>query len=108
MAEEKEKWEEERQEKDKELIDVRQHLEEQRREREEEVKALLEKQIVAVEEATERLKTSHQQEMEDLMEKHQQEVGFTDCTNFRGHSFYRLMKKGLLFFFFTITITIFS
>lgn len=71
-------------EKEKELRDVRHHLEEQRREREEEVKvkALLEKQVVAVEEATEKLKTSHQQEINDLMEKHQQEVGLTNCTNF--------------------------
>lgn len=64
---------------------MRHHLEEQRREREEEVKALLETQVVAVEEATERLKTSHQQEMKDLMEKHQQEVGFTNRTNSKGH-----------------------
>jgi len=76
LVEEKEKWEEEIQEKDKDLLDVRQHLEEQRRERQEEVEALLEKQLVAVEEATERLKTSHRQEMEDMKEKQQQEVGF--------------------------------
>lgn len=63
---------------------MRHHLEEQRREREEEVKALLEKQDVAVEEATQRIETSHQQEMKDLMEKHQQEVRFTNHTNFKG------------------------
>ncbi|XP_029316030.1 LOW QUALITY PROTEIN: pericentrin [Cottoperca gobio] len=74
FAEEKEKWEEEKQEKEKGFLDVRHHLEEQRREKEEEVKALLEKQLMAVEEATERLKTSHQQEMKDLMEKRQQEI----------------------------------
>lgn len=79
MAEEKEKWEEERQEKEK-LLGVTHLLEEQMKEKEEEVKALLEKQVLAVEEATEKLKASHQQEMKDLMQKHQQEVGFTYCT----------------------------
>uniref|UniRef100_UPI0037E7F2AE pericentrin isoform X2 n=1 Tax=Semicossyphus pulcher TaxID=241346 RepID=UPI0037E7F2AE len=74
FTEEKEKWEYERQEKEKDLLDVRRHLEEQRKGREEEVKALLEKQIMVVEEVTERLKTSHQQEIKHLMEKHQQEI----------------------------------
>ena len=50
MAEEKEKWEEERQEKEKELLDVRHLVEEQRREKEGELKALLEKQDLAMEE----------------------------------------------------------
>lgn len=70
----KEKWEEERQEKDKALLDVRHRLEEQRWEREEEVKVFLEKQVMAVEEATKRLESFHQEEIKDLMEKHQQEV----------------------------------
>lgn len=75
LTEEREKWEEERQEKDKELVNVRHHLEEQRGKWEEEVKALLEKQAVAVEEETKRLETSCKQEMNNLKEKHQQEVG---------------------------------
>lgn len=81
MTEEREKWEKERQEKVKEVLDVRYHLEEQMREKEE-VKALLEKQVMAVGEVTERLETSYQQERKDLMEKHQQKVGFT---TFRGY-----------------------
>lgn len=75
----KEKWEEEKLEKDKEIFDVRHLLEEQMKEKVDEVKALLEKQAQAVEEATEKLKASHQQEIKDLMEKHQQEVGFINC-----------------------------
>lgn len=71
-----EKWEEERQEKEKELHDVRHRLEEQRREGEEEVKALLEKQAAAVDQVTQRLESSHKQERKDLMEKHRQEVEF--------------------------------
>lgn len=94
MSEAKEKWEEESQEKETELLGVRHHLEEQRREREEEVKALLEKQLLAVEEETERLKTSHQQEIKDLMERHRQEVGFTNFIHLKGHTFYRLMMMG--------------
>lgn len=74
MDEEREKWEEERQEKVKELDDVRHILTGQRREREEEVKALLEKQVLAVEEATGILRISHQQEIKDLKDKQQQEV----------------------------------
>ncbi|XP_061599182.1 pericentrin isoform X2 [Cololabis saira] len=66
LAEEKEKWEEERQEKEK-LLDVTRGLEEQ-------VKALLEKQVLAVDEATEKLKSSHQLEINDMMEKHELEV----------------------------------
>lgn len=75
LTEEREKWEDERQEKDKELVNVRHHLEEQRGKWEEEVKVLLEKQAVAVEEETKRLETSYKQEMNNLKEKHQQEVG---------------------------------
>ena len=78
LAEEKEKWEDERQEKEKLLYSTH-LLEEQMKEKEEEVKALLEKQVLAVEETAEKLKTSHQLEKKDLMEKHQQEVGFTNC-----------------------------
>lgn len=78
MTEEREKWEEERQEKAKELLDVRYHLKEQIKQTEEEVKALLEKQVTAVAEVTERLETSYQQERKDLMEKQQQEVGLTN------------------------------
>ncbi|KAM4541725.1 pericentrin isoform 3-T3 [Odontesthes bonariensis] len=73
LAEEKEKWEDERQEKEK-LLSTTRLLEEQMKEKEEEVKALLEKQFLAVEEAAEKLKTSHQLEKKDLMEKHQQEI----------------------------------
>lgn len=77
LTEEKEKWEEERQEKEKELLHVRHLMEEQRREGEEAVKALLEKQALALEEVGERLKISHQKELKDLTEKYKQEVGFT-------------------------------
>lgn len=70
---------------------MRHILEEQRTEREEEVKALLERQVLALEEATERLRTSHQQEIKDLMDKHQQEVGFKNYTNFKGHQFYKFI-----------------
>ncbi|XP_072221841.1 pericentrin isoform X1 [Leuresthes tenuis] len=73
LAEEKEKWEDERQEKEK-LLNTTHLLEEQMKEKEEEVKALLEKQVLAVEEAAEKLKTCHQLEKKDLMEKHQQEI----------------------------------
>ncbi|XP_017270711.1 pericentrin isoform X2 [Kryptolebias marmoratus] len=73
LADEREKWEKERQEKEK-LFGVTHLLEEQMKEKEEEVKALLEKQGLAVKEATEKLKASHQQEIKNLMEKHQQEV----------------------------------
>lgn len=90
LAEEKEKWEEERREKEKELLDVRHLMEEQRRESKNEVKALLEKQVQAVEEATEKLKKSHQLEINDLMGKHQQEVGLRKGTKFKGHLFYKL------------------
>lgn len=74
FAKEREKWEEERQEKEKGLLDVTHVLKEQMKEKEE---ALKEKQALAVKEATEKLKASHQREMKDLMEKHQ-EVGFTN------------------------------
>lgn len=80
MAEEKEKWEEERQEKEK-LIDSKRLLVEKVKEKEEEVKVLLEKQILAVEEATARLKASHEQEVRNLIEKHQQEVRYTNRIN---------------------------
>ncbi|KAM4540827.1 pericentrin [Fundulus diaphanus] len=73
LAEEKEKWEEERQEKEK-LIDATRLLEEKMKEKEEEVKALVEKQVLAVAEASGRLKASHEQEIRVLMEKHRQEV----------------------------------
>lgn len=71
----KEKWEEERLEKDKEIFDVRHLLDEQMKEKVDKVKALLEKQA----QAAEKLKVSHQQEIKDLMEKHQQEVRFINC-----------------------------
>ncbi|XP_047200841.1 pericentrin isoform X3 [Girardinichthys multiradiatus] len=73
LAEEKEKWEEERQEKEK-LIDATRLLEEKMKGKEEEVKTLLEKQAMAVEEASGRLEASHEQEIKDLMAKHQQEI----------------------------------
>uniref|UniRef100_A0A3B5B329 Pericentrin-like n=1 Tax=Stegastes partitus TaxID=144197 RepID=A0A3B5B329_9TELE len=70
LAEEKEKWEEERQEKEKEFLDVAHLL----KKKEDEVKALTEKQVLALKEATEKLKASHQHEIKDLLEKHQQEI----------------------------------
>lgn len=73
---------EEKQEKEKELLDVRRLMEEQRKESKNEVTALLAKQVQAFEEATKKLKSSHQHETEDLMEKHQQEVEFTQGTVF--------------------------
>lgn len=75
MAQEREKWEEERQEKVKELLDVTLVLDGLRREREEEAKALLERQGRAVEEETETLRRSHQREIDHLKDEHQQEVG---------------------------------
>lgn len=77
VTQEREKWEEERQEKDKELFEVRSHLEEQRNKWEKEVKALLEKQAVAVEEVTNRLQMSHKEEISRLQERQRQEVGKT-------------------------------
>lgn len=79
---EREKWEEERQEKDKELLEVRRHLEEQSSKWEEEVKALLEKQAASVEEVTNRLQTSHKEETSSLQERHRQEVGKTSVLLF--------------------------
>lgn len=75
MTQEREKWEEERQEKDKELLEVRRHLDEQRSKWEEEVKALLERQATSVEEVTGRLQRSHKEEISRLQERHHQEVG---------------------------------
>lgn len=63
MTQEREKWEEERQEKDNELFEVRRHLEEQRSKWAEEVKALLEKQATSAEEVTSRLQERHHQEV---------------------------------------------
>lgn len=77
MAEEKEKWEDERQEKEK-LIDAARLLEEKMKEKEEEVKAVVEKQARAVEEASGKLRASHKQEIRILLENHQQEVGFAN------------------------------
>lgn len=73
MADEREKWETEKQEKEK-LLDVTGLLREQLKEKENEVKALLEKQVLAVQEATEKLNSSHQQQIKLLTEKHQQEA----------------------------------
>ncbi|XP_043999044.1 pericentrin isoform X2 [Gambusia affinis] len=73
LAEEKEKWEDERQEKEK-LIDAARLLEEKMKEKEEEVKAVVEKQARAVEEASGKLRASHKQEIRILLENHQQEI----------------------------------
>ncbi|XP_041827485.1 pericentrin isoform X2 [Melanotaenia boesemani] len=73
LAEEREKWEEEKQEKEK-LLNMNRLLEEQMREKKEEVKALLNKQNLVVKEATEKLEASHQQVITDLKEKHSQEI----------------------------------
>lgn len=75
-TQEREKWEEERQEKDKELHGVRRHLEEQRSKWEEEARALLEKQAASAE-VTNGLQTSHKEEISRLQERHRQEVGTT-------------------------------
>lgn len=70
----REKWEEERQEKDDELQGVRRLLEEQRRDQELAMKALVEKQALALEKATECMRRSHHEEVEELDKKHQAEV----------------------------------
>lgn len=92
----KEKWEEERQEKDKALLDMRHRLEEQKREREEEVKVFLEKQVMAVEEATKRLESCHQEEIKDLMEKQQQEVRLSKLNLYHIQTF-RLLYRNVIY-----------
>lgn len=82
VAQEREKWEEERQEKDKELFQVRHHLEEQRGKWEEEVKTLLEKQATSVEEVTNRLQMAHKEEVRRMQERHHQEVGIASVLLF--------------------------
>ena len=74
VAEEREKWEEERQEKEQELRAARRLLEEQREEREVEVRALLDRQRLALEEAAAALRRSHQEEVRALREEHRKEV----------------------------------
>ena len=76
MAEEKEKWEDELQEKEEELRGARRLLEEQRGQWESEVKALVEKHASALEETTERLRKSHCEEVAELSKKQQAEVLF--------------------------------
>lgn len=76
MATVREKWEEERQEKDEELRSVRRLLEEQKRDQESELKALRERQAVTLDETADRLQRSHHKDVEELSEKHQAEVGF--------------------------------
>lgn len=78
MSDEREKWEVERQEKEKELAYVKLQQEEQLKEKEEEMKTLLEKQVSSVKEDMDRLELSLQLEMKDLTMKHQQEVGVTN------------------------------
>lgn len=73
LADEREKWEMEKQEKEQ-LLDETSLLREQVKEKENEVKALLEKQVLAVQEATQKLSSSHQEQIKDLTEKHQQEA----------------------------------
>jgi len=75
LATVREKWEEERQEKDEELRGARRLVEEQRRDRESEVKALTERQALALDETTERLRRSHHEEVEERSKEHQAEVG---------------------------------
>lgn len=78
LAEEREKWEVERQEKEKELVDLRHHLEEQLKEKDEEMKAL-QKRVTSMKEDMDRLQISHHQEIKDLTVKHQQQVAVAHC-----------------------------
>lgn len=78
LAEEREKWEVERQEKEKELVDLRHHLEEQLKEKDEEMKAL-QKRVASMKEDMDRLQISHHQEIKDLTMKHQQQVAVAHC-----------------------------
>lgn len=78
LAEEREKWEVERQEKEKELVDLRHHLEEQLKEKDEEMKAL-QKRVTSMKEDMDRLQISHHQEIKDLTMKHQQQVAVAHC-----------------------------
>lgn len=78
MSDEREKWEVERQEKEKELVHMKLHQEEQLKEKEEEMKTLLEKRVSSVKEDMDRLELSLQLEINDLTMKHQQEVGATN------------------------------
>lgn len=73
LTEEREKWEVERLEKEKELVDLRHHLEGQLKEKDEEMKAL-QKRLSSMKEHMDRLDISHDQEIKDLTIKHQQQV----------------------------------
>lgn len=73
LTEEREKWEVERLEKEKELVDLRHHLEGQLKEKDEEMKAL-QKRLSSMKEHMDRLGISHDQEIKDLTIKHQQQV----------------------------------
>lgn len=78
LTEEREKWEMERQEKEKELVDLRHHLEEQLKEKDEDMKAL-EKRVTSMKGDMDRLEISHPQEIKDLTVKHQQQVAVAHC-----------------------------
>lgn len=78
LTQEREKWEVERQEKEKELVDLRHHLEEQLKERDEEMKAL-HKRVTSMKEDMDRIDISHHQEIKDLTNKHQQQVPVAHC-----------------------------
>lgn len=78
MTEEREKWEVERQEKEKEVVDLRHHLEEQLKEKDEEMKAL-QKRVTSMKENMDRLEISHHQNIKDLTVKHHQQVAVERC-----------------------------
>lgn len=78
LTEEREKWELERQEKEKELVDLRHHFEEQLKEKDDEMKAL-EKRVISMKGDLDRLEISHHQEIKDLTVKHQQQVAVAHC-----------------------------
>lgn len=78
LTEEREKWEVERQEKEKELVDLRHHLEEQLKEKDEEMKAL-QKRVTSTKEDKDRLEISHHQDIKDLTVKHQHQVAVAHC-----------------------------
>lgn len=78
MSDEREKWEVEKQEKEKELAYMKLHQEGQLKEKEEEMKTLLEKRVSSVKEDMDRLELALQLEIKDLTMKHQQEVGATN------------------------------
>lgn len=74
LIEEREKWEVERQEKEKELVVLRYQL----KEKDEDIK-VLQKNVTSIKEDMDRLEISHHQAIKDLTAKHQQQVVIAHC-----------------------------